>query len=83
MKVSLKRDLQQRADVLRTRLEEEEQQKHTLRESGRHALELADSILQSVEHSIDSGDAPLSARQPRAAAFNPLPPVSRPDTSGT
>ena len=78
MKVSLKRDLEKRASELRNRLEVEEQQRQSLRESGRHALELADSILQSVEHSLES-DGSLTARQPRK--HHALPPIARPDTA--
>ena len=45
MKVSIKRDLEKRADELRLRLETEEDEKVKLRASGRQALELADSLL--------------------------------------
>ena len=84
MKVSLKRDLQERAAHLRGRLEEEEQHKGELRKSGRQALERADSILQSVEQSlelrpIEVESGALSARQPRK--MNMLTPIVRPDTA--
>ena len=79
MKVSLKRDLQERAAHLRGRLEEEEQHKGELRKSGRQALERADSILQSVEQSLEAEGGALSARQPRK--MNMLTPIVRPDTA--
>lgn len=80
MKVSLKRDLEARAQTLRNRLEEEETQKTQLRTSGRHAIELADSILQSVEQSLEH-DGSLTARQPQQRSANMLPPLLRPDTA--
>ena len=81
MKVSLKHDLTERAGDLRSRLEEEEVEKEHLRQSGRAALSLADSILQGVEQSLeaDKPSGALSARAPRPFA---LPPIDiRPDTS--
>ena len=79
MKASLKHDLEQKAHELKTRLEHEELERDTLRQNGRQALQLADSILQSVEQSLEvDGAGALSARAPRVAR---LPPIKRPDSA--
>jgi len=46
MKASLKVDLERRARELRGRLEDEEATRGDLRQAGRQALDMADSILQ-------------------------------------
>jgi len=79
----IKRVLEKRASDLRHRLETEEEQRNEMRTSGRQALEIADTLLQSVEQSLECDGGALSARNPRGASS--LPPlyerlVVRPDT---
>lgn len=83
MKVSLRRDLEQRAHDLRTRLELEEQEKEMMRDRGRSALSLADSILQGVESSLSTDGLNGGAQSARLPRNKPLQPISimRPDTA--
>ena len=75
----LRKDLTDRADDLRARLEEEEVLKDDLRQQGRNALSLADTLLSSVEQSLQNdGGGSLTARAGRAAV---LPPITRPDSA--
>jgi hypothetical protein len=64
------------------RLEWEEMQREELRQSGRHALQMADVLLQSVEQSLEKDSGALSAR-PGQLGPVPLPPIiqARPDTA--
>ena len=77
----LRRDLEAKAESLRQRLHAEEMQKQDLRQQARSKLDLADTILQSVEQSLqnDNGGA-LTARSGRARALPPIMQV-RPDTA--
>ena len=75
----VKRELEKRAAELRERLEDEEMRRNEFRKMGRQALETADTLLQSVEQSLDSDSGAMSARNPR----NSLPPLLqvRPDSA--
>ena len=77
------RELEARAKVLRERLEKEEETRGKIREEGRNALSMADSILQSVEQSLEYDAGAMSARQPRRQPSGNLflPKIERPDTA--
>ena len=79
----LRRDLEKKAEDLRTRLVEDEIQRSEMRQSGRQLLQLADTILSGVEQSLESdGAGGMTARARLGPAA--LPPIGnvRPDSAG-
>ena len=77
--LSQKQKLEERALALHQRMIAEEEQREQLRHRGRQVLDAADTILQSVEASLEASDgAALTARGRGAPA---LPPIIRPDSS--
>ena len=80
----LRRDLEAKAEDLRTRLIHEEGQRKEMRQSGRQMLQLADTILQGVEHSLEADGAGGMTARAGLAGNRPLPPIDvalRPETA--
>ena len=72
--ITIKRELEQRAQELAERLQHDDITRAHYREQGRLALSTADSILQGLEHSLSQPEgASLTARAGRP---EPLPAIS-------
>ena len=79
----LRRDLEAKAEDLRSRLIQEEEQRQQMRHSGRQLLQMADTILQGVEQSLQADGAGGVTARAGLAGNRPLPPivVMRPETA--
>ena len=78
--ITIKKELEQRAERLADRLQDEDAARSVYRQAGREALSQADSILQGLEYALEQPDGgSLSARN----RPTPLPPIAivRPDTA--
>lgn len=79
--ISQKKALEERAVALQQRLLADEEQRNHLRNVGRQALDAADTILKSLEMSLDAPEG--SALTARAGRSVPLAPIraARPDSA--
>ena len=79
----LRRDLEAKAEDLRTRLVHEEVQRQEMRHSGRQLLQMADTILQGVEQSLEADGAGGVTARAGLAGNRALPQivVMRPETA--